>query len=70
METINFNVLRTANYDTILGMPWLVKHNPTIYWQTKEGKNDIEFNTCKCNWDPEGLPNLLATQHWSFATQQ
>ena len=30
----NLLVLPLENYDIILGMPWLRKHNPNINWST------------------------------------
>ena len=43
-ELIKFNVLETGDYDIVLGIPWLRKHNPSIDWQSGQ----ITFNRCKC----------------------
>ncbi|KAG0158308.1 hypothetical protein PDIDSM_5821 [Penicillium digitatum] len=43
-ELIKFNVLETGDYDIVLGIPWLRKHNPSIDWQSGE----ITFNRCEC----------------------
>jgi hypothetical protein len=43
-ELIKFNVLETGDYDIVLGIPWLRKHNPSIDWQSGR----ITFNRCKC----------------------
>lgn len=34
-ETLTLAVLPLSGYDAILGMPWLVQHNPNIDWKTK-----------------------------------
>jgi hypothetical protein len=34
-EVLAFSVVNLANYDAILGMPWLMDHNPTIDWRTR-----------------------------------
>ena len=31
-EELTLDVVRTANYDVILGIPWLRRHNPIIDW--------------------------------------
>ena len=42
-EIINFDVTPLGQYDIVLGVPWLRKHNPDINWQT----NDLLFR-CNC----------------------
>ncbi len=37
-ETLTLAVLPLSGYDAILGMPWLVHHNPSIDWRTKAVK--------------------------------
>jgi hypothetical protein len=32
LELIKFNVLETGDYDIVLGILWLRKHNPSIDW--------------------------------------
>ena len=39
-----FQVANLQNYEVILGMPWLRKHNPTIDWNDKK----ITFNDERC----------------------
>jgi transposase InsO family protein len=48
-ELIKFNILETGDYDIVLGIPWLRKHNPSINWQTEK----ITFNRCMCKKDYE-----------------
>ena len=43
-ELIKFNILETGEYDIVLGIPWLRKHNPSIDWQSGQ----ITFDRCKC----------------------
>ena len=43
-ETLTFDVIRMANHDIVLGMPWLRKHNPTVDW----GQRTIKFKRCVC----------------------
>lgn len=43
-ELIKFNILETGDYDIVLGIPWLRKHNPSIDWQT----GHISFERCEC----------------------
>lgn len=43
-ELIKFNILETGDYDIVLGIPWLRKHNPSINWQTGR----ITFGRCQC----------------------
>ena len=33
-ETLDLNVLRLSGSDVILGMPWLISHNPQIDWRS------------------------------------
>ena len=39
-----FNIIDLADYDIILGDPWLKKHNPAINWKQKT----LEFDRCAC----------------------
>jgi len=34
-KTITLNILNLAQYDIVLGDPWLVKHNLLIDWRTR-----------------------------------
>ncbi|KAJ5542480.1 Retrotransposon polyprotein [Penicillium sp. DV-2018c] len=43
-ERIKFNILETGDYDIILGITWLKRHNPDIDWRTGRGA----FNRCRC----------------------
>lgn len=43
-ELIKFNILETGDYDIVLGILWLRKHNPSINWQSGR----ITFDRCKC----------------------
>ena len=43
-ELAVFQVANLQNYEVILGMPWLRKHNPTIDWNDK----NITFNDKRC----------------------
>jgi RNase H-like domain found in reverse transcriptase/Reverse transcriptase (RNA-dependent DNA polymerase)/Integrase zinc binding domain/Chromo (CHRromatin Organisation MOdifier) domain/gag-polyprotein putative aspartyl protease len=45
VDNVNFLSMPLGNYDAILGMPWLEKHNPKINWQTKQ----IEFDDRRIN---------------------
>lgn len=44
LELIKFNVLEIGDYDIVLGILWLRKHNPSIDWQSGQ----ITFDRCKC----------------------
>ena len=39
-----FDIVDLADYDVILGDPWLEKHNPAINWKQKT----LEFDGCAC----------------------
>lgn len=41
-EMLSLYVGDIASHDILLGMPWLVKHNPTINWE----ELSIQFNRC------------------------
>ena len=43
-EKIAFDIVDLADYDVILGDPWLEKHNLTINWKQKT----LEFDGCAC----------------------
>jgi len=40
-ELATFQVANLQNHEVILGMPWLIEHNPTIDWNNKK----ITFNS-------------------------
>jgi transposase InsO family protein len=48
-ELIQFSVLELGDYDLVLGIPWLRKHNPSINWQSGR----ITFNRCTCKKEYE-----------------
>jgi hypothetical protein len=68
-EKLAFDLL-DSSYDAILGMPWLLRHNPMIDWMKKDGTNDISFNCCECSWDPWGQPNLTVSQNRNRRTKK
>ena len=43
-EEISFNVIKSPKYPIVLGMTWLVTHNPDVDWK----KRSIQFR-CRCN---------------------
>ena len=43
-ERIQFDIMPIGNFVCILGMPWLMKHNPYVDWVQKE----VGFLYCKC----------------------
>ena len=43
-EEICFDVVAGLQHNVILGLPWLMSHNPTINWQQKT----VTFNSSKC----------------------
>ena len=43
-EEIQFDVVRMANHDIVLGIPWLRSHNPVIDWE----KRVLRFERCSC----------------------
>ncbi|KFY06458.1 hypothetical protein V491_08615, partial [Pseudogymnoascus sp. VKM F-3775] len=43
-ERIRFDIMPIGNFACILGMPWLMKHNPCVDWVQKE----VGFPYCKC----------------------
>ena len=42
-EYMAANIVPIGQHKLILGMPWLVHHNPAINWVTRE----LSFNSCK-----------------------
>jgi transposase InsO family protein len=48
-EMINFDVTNLGEYDVVLGVPWLRKHNASIDWRA--GK--IVFDRCSCRQTSE-----------------
>lgn len=48
-ETINFDITNLGEYDIVLGVPWLKKHDPTIEWST----GNIVFGSCSCRQTSE-----------------
>ena len=44
IEVIVLDITNLGEEKMILGMPWLVKHNPTFDWSTRT----IELVQCKC----------------------
>ena len=43
-ELIRFNIIDAPQYGFILGMPWLVLHDPMIEWEKKK----VRFESVKC----------------------
>jgi hypothetical protein len=43
-EVINFDITSLGEYDVVLGVPWLRKHNLVIDWQA----GHILFDRCDC----------------------
>ncbi|KAJ1114308.1 hypothetical protein NDU88_002547 [Pleurodeles waltl] len=43
-ERIRLDIIEAPQYEIILGMPWLRKHNPVIDWQTKT----VSFQSSRC----------------------
>jgi hypothetical protein len=59
-EVINFDITSLGEYDVVLGVPWLRKHNPVIDWQA----GHILFDRCDCRqtsevWTGETEPTTL-----------
>jgi transposase InsO family protein len=50
-EVINFDITNLGEYDVVLGVPWLRKHNPDIDWQA----GSMVFDRCmeKCRQTSE-----------------
>jgi len=48
-EVINFDITGLGEYDVVLGVPWLRKHNASIDWQT----GNIAFDRCSCRQTTE-----------------
>ena len=43
-EELCLDIVAIPRYDVILGIPWLVRHNPTIDWTQRQ----VSFDTCTC----------------------
>ena len=59
-EIINFDITNLGEYDVVLGVPWLRKHNANIDWQA----GNIVFDRCSCRqtsekWTGKNEPNTL-----------
>ncbi|CAG8822521.1 25852_t:CDS:2, partial [Racocetra persica] len=44
-EEIIFNLIQTPHYQVILGLPWLIHHNPNINWR----EHTLKFPDADCN---------------------
>ena len=66
-EVLRFNIIDAPQYGFILGLPWLVLHNPAIDWE----KKSLRFSSTHCkehclsNYDK---PELLLASLYSIAT--
>lgn len=43
-ERLTLDIIRMANHDIVLGIPWLRRHNPTIDWK----QHKLRFDGCSC----------------------
>ena len=55
-EVIHFNVIPLQGYDLILGLPWLVKHNPAIDWARRS--IEIDGSPLPVSSDTPSSPSL------------
>ena len=52
MERMEIDVIGGQKWSVILGMPWLVRHNPEINWRTGEIKMTRCLEECGKQWRP------------------
>ena len=52
VERTEINVMGGQEWGVILGMPWLVRHNPEINWKTGEVKMTRCPEECRKQWTP------------------
>ena len=61
-EQIAFNIIKSPKYPIILGMSWLVKHNPRVDWLTRTMSFDCQ---CMHEQQPEEAQEPPPTPRWS-----
>ena len=57
-ELITLDIIEQMNHDVILGMPWLRKYNPDIYWDS----NIINF---QCNYTGYRSKEVFIIKLWA-----
>ncbi|MGN6618758.1 MAG: reverse transcriptase family protein, partial [Ilyomonas sp.] len=58
-ESIMLTVIELDGYDIILGMPWLVKHNPCVDWTSGDVKPTLNDNNIDMSDDNDGVTSFV-----------
>src|ERR1700709_2249077 len=66
LETVKIHVTKLGHKGIILGMPWLVKHGPSVDWRSKRGQFTSNFCSKNCL---KGFPQSTGVDEGRALTQ-